>query len=119
MAEQQSEKIRFLAGLKRSWTEEEAREVLGLQASSGLSVGEFCHHHELSKQRVHWWRAKLTKKEKGSPAVGQRFVQVRVKAVEATTRQGIELVLRGGRRVRVSGDFDEAVLMRLIAVLER
>ena len=43
----------------RRWTSEQALAVLDAQASSGLSVQTFAAEHDLSAERLYYWRRRL------------------------------------------------------------
>jgi hypothetical protein len=48
-----------------------------------------------------------------------RLLPVRiVESQPAKTHSGVEVVLRGGRVLRVAGDFDSAILHKLVLALE-
>jgi transposase len=93
--------------------EQQWRRWLREWQSSGLSVRAFCERHHLSEPRFYAWRGKLAKRDAQRPA----FVPVQVVADEALTTT-LELVLAGGRKLRVPAGFDAATLRQLLAVLE-
>jgi hypothetical protein len=73
----------------------------------------------MSFQRLHRWRRKLGGAWGGT---GNGFVPVRIVETEAQAASGeagFELVSRGGLRLRVEPDFDEAALERLLRVMGR
>jgi hypothetical protein len=81
--------------------------------SSGLSVRAFCRLRGLSEPSFYAWRRTLQQR----PAAP--FVPVRVVADEApATASPLELVLAGGRLLRVGPGFEAATLRQLLAVLE-
>jgi len=80
---------------------------------SGLSVRDFCARHDLAEPSFYAWRRELQQRQ--TPT---RFLPVRVVADEEPAHAGsVEVVLTGGRRVRVSPGFDPATLRQLLAVL--
>ena len=94
---------------------------------SGLTASEFAREAGLNARSLSWWRWQLTTKPSDEPAAPRRrraraskpsltFVEV---AVPATRRELLEVVLAGGRCIRVPVDFDATALERLLAVLER
>lgn len=101
------------------WTAEVAREALEAWRSSGGSMAGFARRHGLNAQRLGWWRKRL-----GGEAPGPRieFVPVRLPVSEATGGGGepgsLEVVLAGGRRIRVTSGFEESALVRLVRALE-
>ena len=83
--------------------------------SSGLTAREFAARQGLKWRTLLWWSSLLGRARRAAPA----FVEVVRPAVVAAGDEGcIEIVVRGGLRVRVAGAFDPAVLRRLLAALE-
>jgi len=81
---------------------------------SGLSVRAFCARHDLAEPSFYAWRRQLQPRQAPSP-----FLPVRVVPDEEPAAAGsVEVVLTGGRRVRVPPGFDPATLRQLLAVLE-
>ena len=81
---------------------------------SGLSVRGFCARHDLAEPSFYAWRRQLQQRQAPSP-----FLPVRVVPDEEPAAAGsVEVVLTGGRRVRVPPGFDPATLRQLLAVLE-
>jgi len=117
-------------GLERKW-----RKVLGAWAKSGLTQAAFCRERGIAVASFAWWKRELarrdaerteTPQQSGTAATpdlaaGPMFVPVRVKPTEAGRSgdaDGIEIVVRGGRRVRVGAGFDAQALARVVSVLE-
>ena len=106
----------FAALLKRRrWSARDAEEVLSAWRESGEPLSKFAARHGLVAERLLRWR-RVTR---GSA------IQFRpVKVVRATRDEdpwvgsGVELVLRGGRRVAVGRDFDAALLEALVRAVE-
>ena len=83
--------------------------------SSGLTAQQFAARHRLKRSTLVWWSWALGRTEPSAPG----FIEVLRSAIAPHTDDGeIELVLRGELRIRVSGQFDPAVLLRLVAALE-
>src|SRR5271168_4096582 len=83
--------------------------------ASGLSVREYCEWRGLAEARFYAWRRTLEQRLAKSAA----FLPVRVVADEPQSPGGaVELVLAGGRLVRVAPGFDAATLRQLLTVLE-
>ncbi len=81
---------------------------------SGLSVRAFCARHDLAEPSFYAWRRQLQQRQGAA-----RFVPVRVVPDEEPAPAGsVEVVLSGGRHVRVPPGFDPATLRQLLAVLE-
>jgi transposase len=87
---------------------------------SGLSVRAYCEEQGLSEPSFYTWRRTLADRD----AAAVRFVPVQVtpEPTPTTTTAGsagaLELVLGGGRRLRVGPGFDGPTLTRLLALLE-
>ena len=104
----------------------EARRLLLAFEHSGLSLAEFERRHNLSRNRLSWWRKRLgaaataTDTRPGPASV--TFLPVRVAvppraAPPPVAAAPIELVLPDGTVVRVPPSFDVATLTRLLDVL--
>ena len=116
-------------GCKRSvaWRREQGRRHLQAQAASGLTVRDYCFAHGLKPHTFHNWRRRLTQVTEGSgngslewsvPG-GAAFVEVFLGALQPQeTPSVVEVVLQGGRRLRVGAGFDEDTLRRLVTLLE-
>lgn len=90
--------------------EDHARELLSAWRASGVPLAVFCRDRGLSYSSVYRWRRLLDAKV---PAL------LEVKVVQAPSAATYEVVVGGGRAVRVTQDFDDDTLARLLAVLER
>jgi len=90
--------------------------MLEALARSGQTVAEFSRRHELQEQRVRAWTKRLP-----DVTTTASFLPVRVKEdarSPVTSDPRVEVLLRGGRAVRVGGDFDAELLRRVVAALE-
>lgn len=102
------------------------RGMIAAWGRSGLSQAEYCRRRRIQAVTFSWWKRRLSsdapdadgrrKRRFGRTAVAAGFVEVRMP--ETGPRAAYEVVLSGGRMVRVPGDFDAEALGRLIAVLE-
>ena len=92
------------------------RQVLARWRSSGLSVRAYCKAQGVSVQSFYRWRRELQRRDRDRP----QFLPVRVVA-EPVASGGdggaIEVVLTGGRCLRVRPGFDRATLIQLLDVL--
>lgn len=104
----------------------EARRLLLAFERSGLPLAEFERRHNLSPNRLSWWRKRLGVAASATDAhpaqASVSFLPVRVavppRAVPApTAASSIELVLPDGSVVRVPPSFDASTLTRLLDVL--
>jgi len=88
--------------------------------SSGLSVRDFCAKHGLAEPTFYAWRRTLATRD----AEAMHFVPVQIvpERVAAPAREpasgGLELVLTGGRVLRIGPGFDAATLQRVLPLLE-
>lgn len=83
---------------------------------SGLSVSAFCARRGLSQQSFYAWRRELQRRDSEKAL----FVPIRLRNDDpaAATGERLEVLLAGGRRIRVAAGFDAATLRQLLAVLE-
>jgi transposase-like protein len=102
--------------------------------SSGLSQAEFCRRQGINQGTFSWWKRELPRRA-GQRPLG-RSAEPRAEFAEFRSRRGqlaklgtvalgspcqgptYELVLANGRSIRVSAEFDPAVLSRLVAAAE-
>ena len=112
------------------------RQVFAQWTASGLSIAAFCEEAGLSQQSFYRWRRVLRKRtsrsdqqrrpqavdavtEKAATAIARPlplFVPLAVESIAAAAV--LEVVVRGGRVIRVPAGFDATVLAQLLAVLE-
>jgi transposase-like protein len=96
------------------------RRTLQQWQHSGLSIRAFCQQFGLSQASFYAWRRTLAERDASPPA----FIPVEVLppalplTSSASAAAGLELLLPGGRVVRIGSAFDEPTLRRLLAVLE-
>jgi hypothetical protein len=83
--------------------------------SSGLSVRAFCDRHGLAQPSFYAWRRLIQQRD---AELGTLLPVQLVPEVEAHAGSRFEVVLAGGRIVRVPPGFDTATLRQLLAVLE-
>jgi len=96
---------------KRRWTEAEARAIVEAQRRSGVSLAAFARRHRMSAPRLYDWRRRL------DVAVAPRFLPVTLKPI-APEASAVTILLRGGRRVRVTPGVDDQTIARVVRVLE-
>ena len=109
---------------RRRWSEDEARAVLEDIEVSGESPCEYGRRRGIDPQRLYRWkRLKTGTKTQPVAPAGSEFLPVRITAEAATMsrvgdKSAFEVVLPGGRLVRVAEGFDATTLIRLLAALE-
>jgi hypothetical protein len=94
--------------------EQQWRRWIGQRQQSGLSVRAFCAHHDLAQPNFYAWRREIRQRD----AAAGTFVPVRVVPDDEPSPSPFEVVLPGGRTLRVPPGFDAAALRQLLAVLE-
>ncbi len=92
-------------------------------ARSSVSIREFCRRRKLKECQFYWWQRRLSmtrrtaahgwKRQSGGPA---SFALVSEEP--GVNDAGIELVLAGGRRLRIARGVDEATLRAVLAAVE-
>lgn len=84
---------------------------------SGLSRAAFCRRRGIRYSSLSYWKQRLDAASRPASGSGRgRFVEV---AVQPMARMaGYEIVLCGGRVVRVPPDFEIGSVARLIAAVE-
>ena len=120
-----SAKFEVIASTRRRWRREQKLAILAEIDAPGGSVSEVARRHALHTSLLFRWRRELSRRKPFAPASpAQGFVPVRLPppslpAPPAPARSGtIEVVLAGGRTIRVGVDVDTGALLRLIEALE-
>jgi transposase len=95
--------------------------TIGDAARSGMSIREFCRQRRLKEGQFYWWQRKLKtrRQERNKPTSSggtASFALVREDA--ASMPAGLELVLRDGRRLRISQGVQEETLRAVLAAME-
>lgn len=95
--------------------------TIGDAARSGMSIREFCRQHRLKESQFYWWQRKLktSRQERNKPiSSGGAASFALVSEDGATMPAGLELVLRDGRRLRISQGVQEETLRAVLAAME-
>ncbi len=92
-------------------------------ARSGISVRGFCRQRHLRESQFYWWRHHLEQRRQ-APAAGKQGNHsgasfALVSEDPGSLDAGIELVLEGGRRLRIRKGVDEATLRAVLQAMER
>ena len=94
--------------------EQQWRRLIQLWKNSGLSVRSFCARHHITQPSFYAWRRELQQRDAATT-----FVAVRVVTDDQpASSTPIEILLAGGRSVRITPGFDPATLRQLLAVLQ-
>ena len=92
-------------------------------ARSGVSIREFCRRRKLKESQFYWWQRRLSMSRR-SAASGRRRQAGGPASFALVSEEpggndaGIELVLAGGRRLRIARGVDEATLRAVLAAVE-
>lgn len=106
-----------VCGKSASTRESYWRSQIAACGQSGLSIAGYCRRHKVAQWQYHWWKREL--KRRDACVVRPVFAEVRIPDALLETPPGIEVVLRGGRRLVVRPGFDAATLTAVVDVLER
>lgn len=95
--------------------------TLGEAARSGMSIREFCRRRRLKESQFYWWQRRLRtgrpEGPKGKPGSREEPASFALISEDAATDAGIELVLAGGRRMRITRGVDEETLRTVLLAL--
>jgi transposase len=113
-----SPKFEVIASTRRRWRREQKLAILAEVDAPGGSVSEVARRHALHTSLLFRWRRELSRRRPSAPASpAPSFVPVRLPPAPA--RPGtIEVVLVGGRTIRVGADVDMGALLRIVEALE-
>ena len=125
------ERALWMVRNNRYWSRREATVVLSRLAGSGLDVAAFARKHGIPDKRIRRWKEKLPSARAlvaheaatvDEPAISLVPVRVVEESIEprrpTVSPSQLEVVVHGGRAVRVPAGFDSETLARVVAVLE-
>jgi transposase len=132
-----SPRFDVVASTRRSWSQEQKQAIVAEVEVPGASLSAVARRHGVHASLLFRWRRDLRAKA-GTPANGadtrrpaskspgtppatvQHFVPMMLPPPEAPAAKPstIEIVIAGGRTVRVGADVDTAALIRIVAALE-
>jgi transposase len=93
--------------------EQHWRRLIQLWKNSGLTVRAFCARYHITQPSFYAWRRELKQRD------ATTFVPVQVVTDDQPdSSTPIEILLAGGRSVRITPGFDPATLRQLLAVLQ-
>jgi transposase-like protein len=90
-------------------------------ARSGLSTRAFCRQHKLHESQFYWWQRRLTAAQstpRGRNQAAKAATFALVSEEPGAADAGIELLLAGGRRLRIARGVDAATLRSVLAALD-
>jgi hypothetical protein len=88
-----------------------------------MSIREFCRQRRLKESQFYWWQRKLKnsgeERRRSKANVQDRTASFALVSEEAMdVPAGLELVLRDGRRIRISQGVHEETLRAVLAAVE-
>ena len=95
--------------------------TIGDAARSGMSIREFCRQRRLRECQFYWWQRKLKarRQERSKPGAPDRAASFALVSEDGMDMPaGLELVLRDGRRLRISQGVQEETLRAVLAAME-
>jgi len=100
---------------------EQWRERIRQWRASGKSAEAFGREHGVSAAAVYWWsrtfKKQLATRTMSPPMPSVTFMPLAVRAA-TMERESIEVVVRGGRRVRVPERFSVSTLQEVVRAIE-
>jgi hypothetical protein len=85
---------------------------------SGLTARQFAARVGVNPRTLAYWRWRLSS-ERARPVASTPFVELTSAIVTAApVDDGVDVLCRGGRAVRVRRDFDPVTLLRVLDALE-
>ena len=98
----------------RYWGEREGRAALALWKRSSEPLAVFARRIGIERSRLAYWAQRTGDARSVTPA----FAPVAILAA-AGARGVLSVELRSGRVIRIEGEFDDALLERVIVIAER
>jgi hypothetical protein len=102
------------------------QQTIGEAARSGVSIREFCRQRRLRESQFYWWQRRLKERREqrtrrnGQAMAGSKAASFALVSDDpAAGDAGIELLLGGGRRLRISKGVDQETLRTVLAAVER
>jgi transposase-like protein len=102
--------------LRNAEKERHWRQVLGRQASSGLSVRAFCQREQLTESAFYAWRRTIGERD-GETTLAPSFVPM-VVTDQGTSESSIAIELSGGHVLRLPASTPAAWVAELVLGLE-
>lgn len=110
---------------RRRWSEDQKLSILMEVGVDGATVAEVARRHELTRQHIYQWRRELRRKGLWPGSGATVFLALDPPAEDGTVGPAaqpgsalVEIVLRGGRELRLRGGLGDDDLTRLIRLVE-
>ena len=110
---------------RRRWTDEDKLAILAEVGVDGWTVADVARRHDLTRQHIYQWRAEMRRKGLWPHSDAPSFLPVEIAAHSTATETEpggaaaeIAVVLRNGRQLRCPCGLEDAVLTRLVRLLE-
>lgn len=109
-----------IADTRRRWSAAEKAAIVAEASGNCVNISAVARRHGINSSLLFRWRKALDKPDGSMPA----FVPVALPspslpvALPAAKADTIDILIAGGRTVRVRADIDTAALVRIIAALE-
>ena len=103
----------------RRWTVDDAKEALAAHEQSGLTLRAFATREGLDTQRLERWRRRLATPAFEEATRPEVVADTPGEVAETVQRERFEIVLRGGRIVRVPESFDTNAVLQLLELVDQ
>ncbi len=112
---------------RRRWSDDQKLAFILEVGVRGATVTQVAQRHEITRQQIYAWRHELKRKGLWRVEEGPVFLPVELPSAGEPERADpcgdlisgpVEIVLRNGRQLRVTGSLSDAVLSRLIRLVE-
>ena len=105
---------------RRRWSDDQKLSILAAVGVNGATITDVARRHEIMRSQIYGWRRDLRRKGVLPAEAPVRFVALSMSPGLADEADApdvvVEIVLRGGRGLRVPAGLGNAALMRLIRV---
>lgn len=105
-------------GRRRRWSDEAKERIVGEAFANGSSVSAAARRNDVAASQIYDWRRQLFP-QMARGARGFAPVIVTPEPTVSSTRGQMEVVCGNGRRIIIDRDVDVAVLLRVVAGLDR
>jgi transposase len=110
---------------RRRWSFEQKLQILSEVGVDGATVSEVARRHDITRQHIYQWRRELRRRRTGVQEA-PHFLPVELDGDEVSRSdsgypsddRGLEIGLRNGRTIRITGDLADSLLARVIRIAE-